>query len=34
MNRRNELSKLTPNSVGLPEEESLSDAKMYDHLTP
>ena len=34
INRRNELSKLTPNSVGLPEEESLSDAKMYDHLTP
>ena len=34
MNSRNELNKLTPKSVGLPEEESLSNAKMYDHLTP
>lgn len=34
MNRRKEISKVSPNSLGLLEDASLCEAVIYDHLTP
>lgn len=34
MNRRREISSVSPNSLGLSTEASLSHAAIYDHLTP
>ena len=34
MSHRKEISNVTPFAVGLPEESSLSSARIYDHLSP
>ena len=34
MSHRKEISNVTPSALGLPEESSLSSARIYDHLSP